>query len=253
VESLGRDAAGLGLAEGDRVACLGGAGFAELEVVDAASVLPLPRALDGQPCPAEPLACAVNAFQRCDVQAGHRVAVVGVGFLGALLVQLASRAGARVVAVARRRTALDMARRMGAAEAVTFSSAPAAAEAALAANGGAPFDRVVEAVGVQESLDLSSQLVRERGRLIIAGYHQDGSRTVDMQSWNWRGLDVINAHERDPAVYLDGMRRAVEAIAAGALDPAPLYTHRFRLDQLAQAFQAAADRPEGFMKALVIP
>jgi hypothetical protein len=33
---------------------------------------------------------------------------------------------------------------------------------------------------------------------IVAGYHQDGPRQVNMQLWNWRGLDVINAHERDP-------------------------------------------------------
>ena len=49
-----------------------------------------------------------------------------------------------------------------------------------------------------------------------------------MQLWNWRGLDVINAHERDPEVYVEGMREAVEAVAAGRLDPSPLYTHTFR-------------------------
>ena len=43
-----------------------------------------------------------------------------------------------------------------------------------------------------------------RGKLVIAGYHQDGPRQVNMQLWNWRGLDVINAHERDPRALLDG-------------------------------------------------
>ena len=50
----------------------------------------------------------------------------------------------------------------------------------------------------------------ERGRLVIAGYHQDGPRQVNMQLWNWRGIDVINAHERDPRRYVDGMRAAVD-------------------------------------------
>ena len=58
---------------------------------------------------------------------------------------------------------------------------------------------------------------------MIAGYHQDGPRQVNMQLWNWRGLDVINAHERDPAVYVQGIREAVEAVAAGRLDPAALH------------------------------
>jgi len=74
-----------------------------------------------------------------------------------------------------------------------------------------------------------------------------------MQLWNWRGLDVINAHERDPQVYLDGMRAAVEAVAGGALDPAPLFTHRFPLARLGEALMATRDRPDGFMKALVTP
>ena len=40
-----------------------------------------------------------------------------------------------------------------------------------------------------------------------------------MQLWNWRGLDVINAHERDPRVYVDGMHAAAQAVADGQLDP----------------------------------
>jgi hypothetical protein len=54
--------------------------------------------------------------------------------------------------------------------------------------------------------DLAGELCAERGRLVIAGYHQDGMRQVNVQLWNWRGIDVINAHERDPQAYVDGMR-----------------------------------------------
>ena len=112
-------------------------------------------------------------------------------------------------------------------------------------------DRVIEAVGQQWPLDLAAELTRERGTLVVAGYHQDGPRQVNMQLWNWRGLDVINAHERDPAIYLRGMREAVEAVASGALDPAPLYTHRYPLERLGEALDATRDRPSGFLKALV--
>jgi threonine dehydrogenase-like Zn-dependent dehydrogenase len=111
---------------------------------------------------------------------------------------------------------------------------------------------VFEAVGLQEPLDLAAELTRVRGRLLIAGYHQDGRRSVDLQLWNWRGLDVVNAHERDPAVYVQGMRDAVAAIAARRIDPGPLYTHRYRLDQLGDAMEALRARPDGFLKALVL-
>ncbi len=73
-----------------------------------------------------------------------------------------------------------------------------------------------------------------------------------MQLWNWRGLDVINAHERDPAVYLNGIREAIALVAAGQLDPNPLYTHALPLDRLNDALELAATRPAGFVKSLVV-
>jgi len=93
--------------------------------------------------------------------------------------------------------------------------------------------------------------VREGGKLIVAGYHQDGPRQVNMQMWNWKGIDVVNAHERDPEVQLQGLREAVEAVASGRLDPRPLYTHEYPLERLGEALDATRDRPEGFLKALV--
>jgi threonine dehydrogenase-like Zn-dependent dehydrogenase len=86
---------------------------------------------------------------------------------------------------------------------------------------------------------------------VIAGYHQDGLRQVNMQLWNWRGIDVINAHERDPQRYVDGMKRAVKLMTEGVMDPTPLYTHRLPLDRLGEALELTRTRPDGFMKALV--
>jgi threonine dehydrogenase-like Zn-dependent dehydrogenase len=125
--------------------------------------------------------------------------------------------------------------------------------AILAATGGNLADVVIEATGKQMPLDLGADLTRVRGRLIVAGYHQDGPRTVNMQLWNWRGLDVINAHERDPQIYKSGMEEGVRLLAARELDLEPLITHRFPLSDIERAFQTAEERPEGFIKSLVLP
>jgi threonine dehydrogenase-like Zn-dependent dehydrogenase len=177
--------------------------------------------------------------------------VVGVGFLGAILTRLAQQANARVLAVSRRAFSLDVARQMGADETIAMDDHWAIIEKVKELTGGVLADRVIEAVGKQWPLDLAAEITKERGRLVIAGYHQDGPRQVNMQMWNWRGLDVINAHERDPAVYIEGIRLAVDAVASGRLDPTPLYTHTFGLDQLDEALNATRDRPDGFLKALV--
>ena len=226
--------------EGQRVAGLTYRAYARHDLAAADELVVLPQALDGEPFPGEALGCAVNVFRRSGIEAGHTVAVVGVGFLGAVVAQLAARAGARVIGVSRRPFALDVARRMGAAGTKTLDEAH-----------GFEADVVVEAAGTQRTLDVASGLVRTRGRLVIAGFHQDGPRHVDMQSWNWRGIDVVNAHERDPAVYVEGIRLAAEAVADGRLDPSPLYTHRFPLERIDEALDAARERPDGFVKALV--
>jgi len=250
------DAVGPGVdsvSPGDRVAVLSFHSYAEYDLADAGAVIPLPPSLAGQPFPGEPLGCAMNIFRRSDIQAGQTVAIVGIGFLGAILTRLAAEAGARVIAISRRPFSLDLARRMGAAETVPMHDHYAIIETVKALTDGQFCDRVIEAVGKQWPLDLAAELTRERGKLIIAGYHQDGPRQINAQLWNWRGLDVINAHERDPEVYAEGVREAVEAVASGRLDPSGLYTHTYPLDALDQALDATRDRPDGFLKALVIP
>ena len=243
----------VGLAAGERVVTLSQKAYAEYDLAEAAAVVKLPAALDGRPFPGEPLGCAMNILARAGIAPGQTVAIVGIGFLGALLTRLATDAGARVIAIARRPYALEVARAMGAAETVAMDDHWRIIEAVKALTGGALCERVIEAAGKQWPLDLAAELCAERGRLVIAGYHQDGPRQVNMQLWNWRGLDVINAHERDPAIYVDGVRRAVAAVAAGRLDPGPLLTHSYPLEALDAALAATRDRPEGFMKAVVVP
>ena len=254
-EGWGRiDAVGEGvgdLAIGDRVAALSYHSYAGYDVADASAVVKLPPELDGMPFPGEPLGCAMNIFRRSGIEAGQTVAIIGIGFLGALLTQLAAKAGARVIAISRRPFSLELARMMGAAETVPMDDHWKIIERVKELTGGQLCDRVIEAVGKQWPLDLAGELTRERGRLVIAGYHQDGPRQVNMQMWNWRGLDVINAHERDPAIYMRGIREAVEAVKSGRLDPSPLYTHSYALEDLGTALDNTRDRPDGFVKALV--
>jgi threonine dehydrogenase-like Zn-dependent dehydrogenase len=237
---------------GDRVATLAPHAYAQFDVARADEVVPLPPALDGIPFPGEPLGCAMNAFRRGGIEAGQTVVVIGIGFLGALLTRLGSRRGARVIAVSRRPYALEVARAQGADLALSSEDRDAVVRAVADATGGAGADRVFEVVGLQAPLDLAGELTRIRGRFIIAGYHQDGNRQVNMQLWNWRGLDVINAHERDPAEYLAGIREAVAAVQDGRLDLRSLLTHRYPLDRLNEALEAMRTRPDGFLKAVVL-
>ena len=248
------EAVGDGVSEvrpGDRVAALSSHAYADYDVAPADAVVPLPPELAGRPFPGEAIGCAMNAFRRAAVQPGETVVVIGIGFLGALLTRLASGAGARVIAISRRPFALEVAREQGAEVTIPLDEHQRIVEEVAHLTDGRLADRVFEVVGLQRPLDLAAELTRVRGTLVIAGYHQDGPRQVDMQLWNWRGLDVVNAHERDPGAYVWGMRDGAAAVADGRLDPFPLYTHAFPLDRAADALEAMRSRPEGFLKALV--
>jgi threonine dehydrogenase-like Zn-dependent dehydrogenase len=243
----------IGLAPGQRVAALSYRAFADFDVARADGVVPLPAELGDAPFPGEAIGCAMNAFRRSCIGAGDTVAIIGIGFLGAILTSLAARAGATVIAISRRPFALDIARTQGASAALSLESADEVILTVERTTGGGGADCVIEATGQQGPLDLASRLVRIRGRLVIAGYHQDGPRQVDMQLWNWRGIDVVNAHERDPSIAVAGIRDAIRAQLDGSLELGPLYTHRFELGRTGEALDMMRQRPDGFLKALVIP
>ncbi|MCW2978203.1 MAG: threonine dehydrogenase [Actinomycetia bacterium] len=233
----GHEAWGVELETAKPVAILSQHAFAEYVAVRPSRLVALPPELVGRPFPGEALGCAVNVFARSGVSAGDTVAVVGTGFLGLLLVQLCVGAGARTLAFSRRESSLELARVFGAeTPAQTLEQT---------------CDVAIEAAGAQETLDVAARLCRTRGRLVIAGYHQDGLRAVDLQLWNWRGLDVVNAHERDEVIAVEGIRAALAAVRVGQLDPSPLYTHTFPIEQIDEAFELLRSRPPGFVKALV--
>jgi threonine dehydrogenase-like Zn-dependent dehydrogenase len=237
--------------KGDRVAFLSYHAYAEYDTAGENSLIKLPQQLNNKPFPGEPLGCALNIFNRSDISKNDVVAIIGIGFLGALLCQLAKNRGAKVVAISRRQYSLDFAKKYGADEIIPLTSAWEVSNKVAEITGNAFCNRVIEATGKQEAIDVATEIVGEGGKMIIAGYHQDGLRQVNMQKWNWKGIDVINAHERDASKYLTGMQHAVEAVMLGIIDPSLLYTDILSLSELGKGFEMTQSRPDGFMKALV--
>lgn len=241
------------LQAGQRVTCLAEQAYQEQLVVDASRVLALPESLAGVPFPGEAIACAMNIFRRADIQADQSVAIIGAGFLGLLLVQLAVDRGAKVFVLSRRECARERAAECGASATFGTDDWWGNAQAVLTLTQGRGCDRIIEAIGLQFALDAATEMIAEYGKLIIAGYHQEGLRQVNMQKWNWKAIDVINAHERDPQRYIEGMRRGIEATVEGRIRPQDLLTHHYSFAELDLAFKAAQERPRGFIKAWASP
>lgn len=239
------------LRPGQRVACLGGNAFANYVAVPAQLVAPLPKSLNGIPFPGEAIACAMNIFRRADINRDQSVTIIGAGFLGLLLVQLAVDVGARVFVFSRRESVRNLARKYGAEATFDTDDWWGNAQQVMELTNGAGCDRVIEVTGLQFALDAGTEMIAEYGKLIIGGYHQDGLRQINMQKWNWRAIDVINAHERDPRHYIQGIEAGILAVESGRIQPQDLLTHCFKLDQLDEAFQIMLDRPDGFIKGWI--
>jgi NADPH:quinone reductase len=248
VEEIGEGVSNLRV--GERVATLAYQAFAEQLVARAENVISISRLPSQSLFLGEPLGCAINIFKRAQIRKGDWVAIVGIGFLGAILLQLCLREGAQVIAISRRPFALRTAAKLGTEHALemTEPSSVVADVRRITSD----CDVVIEAGGVQPTLDLAGDLCRTRGRLVIAGYHQDGPRMVNMQQWNWNGLDVINAHERDELIYIQGIQQAADMVARGAIHLEDLITCTFPIQEIEEGFRLAEERPEGFMKGVVV-
>jgi L-iditol 2-dehydrogenase len=217
-------------------------GFAEYVTVRAdycfpAGSVPLDVAL------AEPLACAVNAVELAAPALGDDIVIVGAGFMGNLVQKLVQLTGPRSLIVADTRAdALERARALGATRTVDVRRESLA---------GLDADVTFEVTGVQAGLLAAGDATRMSGKLAIVGYHQGEPRAIPLGHWNWMAFQLLNAHFRDVATIMRGMRTGMRLLTSGRLQLDDLVTHRFPLADVNHAFAVAAEKPAGFVKATV--
>jgi 2-desacetyl-2-hydroxyethyl bacteriochlorophyllide A dehydrogenase len=225
-------------------------GFADYVVVRAdhcfpAGDVPLDLAL------AEPLACALNAVELAAPALGDDVVIVGAGFMGNLVQKLVQLKGPRAVIVADTRAdALERARRLGATRTVDVRT-ESLPEAVDAETQGVGADVAFEVTGVQPALQALGDVTRMSGKVVIVGFHQGAPREIPLGAWNWMAFEIVNAHFRDRATIVRGMRAGMRLLTSGRLSMDDLVTHRFELVDVDRAFATAVEKPPGFVKATV--
>ncbi|MFL5801977.1 MAG: alcohol dehydrogenase catalytic domain-containing protein [Roseiflexaceae bacterium] len=236
---------------GDRVGVWAtGRGFAEYVAVKAeyclpAGDVPLDLAL------AEPLACAANTIELADISLGDDVLIVGAGFMGNLVQKLAALQGPRHLIVADMRDdALARASRLGATRVVNIKN-ESLPDVVKALTDGRGADVAFEVTGAQAPLLMLGDVTRMSGKVVIVGYHQGGRREIPLGQWNWMAFQIINAHFREVATIMRGMRIGMRLLTSGRLTLDGLVSHRFALPEIDQAFETAHAKPAGFVKSTV--
>jgi L-iditol 2-dehydrogenase len=200
---------------------------------------------------AEPLACAVNAVDLADVRLGDDVVLIGAGFMGNLVQELVALRGPRQVIVADTRSdARDKAAELGASRVVDVR-AESLEDVVADLTGGRGADVTFECTGTQAGLDGVGQVTRMSGKVVFVGYHQGQDRSIPLGYWNWMAFQIVNGHFREVSTIMRGMTIGMRLLSSGLVSLDSLVTHRYRLEEIDEAFRAARDKPPGFVKAVV--
>ncbi|HET8577068.1 MAG TPA: alcohol dehydrogenase catalytic domain-containing protein [Methylomirabilota bacterium] len=225
--------------EGNRNLCLSrtalgidvDGGFAQQARVPAGCCWPAPPGMiDEQLLFAEPLAVVVRAAKRGAPETRECAAVLGVGTLGLLAIQVLRAYGVRVLAVGRSDRRLGLAKDLG-ADAVTTSEMGEEIAAARAFSGREGVDLVVETAGTAPAVAQAVELCRPGGRVVLTGLPHEPTEL----NFFWvvrRELKIIGS-----MIYQNEFHEAIRLLSAGAVRVERLLTHRFSLERIDEAFK----------------
>ncbi|MGO8871959.1 MAG: zinc-dependent alcohol dehydrogenase [Acidimicrobiales bacterium] len=218
-------------------------GLADEAWVDPRCAKPLPATLAlSDACLVEPIAVALHGINRAGVTAGARILVIGAGPIGLCTIAAARNLGADVDLVANRVRRVESGERLGARPI-----------AGAGAGGGASsgYDIVLDAAGVQGSMDRAVELVRPGGTVGMLGSFWDPV-VLDL-GFQMKEVNLVPAftygHHHGSSEFEDAVR-VLEAVPEL---PDLVITHRFPLDEAADAFRVAGDRRTDAIKVVVEP
>jgi L-iditol 2-dehydrogenase len=181
----------------------------------------------------EPLGVAIHALNLGKLQAGMSVGVFGSGPIGLLIIQLARLSGAaHIVATDKLVHRLEAARKFGATQAFLVDHSSGSGDIVLNR-----VDVAFEVAGEQGAVDDAFAAVRPGGKVILVGIPEDDRTSFSASTARRKGL-TIKMVRRMKHTY----PRAIDLVSKDLVDVRSLVTHRFPLDEAAQAFQVAARR-----------
>ncbi|MCX4690307.1 zinc-dependent alcohol dehydrogenase family protein [Kitasatospora purpeofusca] len=165
---------------------------------------------------------------------GDTVVIVGAGPIGLAAILTARLCGpARIIVVDLAQSRLDAAERFGADTTLTVADATPEALRGLSRDGlGA--DVAIEAVGVPESFELCTAVVRPGGRVANVGVHGKAA-VLHLEDLWIRDVTITTG-----LVDTHSTPMLLDMLAAGRLDVSGLVTHRFGLDEMQEAYDVFA-------------
>jgi L-iditol 2-dehydrogenase len=238
---------------GDKVAAWAdGRGYAEEIIVNEKTVERVADNIPLEYAMSEPIACTTNAVIKANIQLGDTVALIGTGFMGLILLQQLKYTGAKkIIAIDIRDEMLNLAQELG-ADLILNPKKQKIKKIIKDLTDEKGVDVAIEAGGVESTINMAAEITRMEGKVVIFGFHPGKRLIDDFGYWNWMAFDIINAHFRNMDTILNGTRIGMEMLNQGKIKMDKLITHRFKLEDIEDAFKTAKDKPEGFVKSVIV-
>jgi len=197
---------------------------------------------------AEPTACVVHGLDMLNLQSGSDVLLVGAGPTGLLLTQLLAVSGANSLTVAAPTAAkLEFAARGGADRTIKIERGADLSAELMEVSGGSGFDVVIDATGAIPVLEHAIPLTRTGGTIFVYGMAAESAQLpISPYEVFRRELTIKGSFAQQFA-----FDRSLKALRAGRIDTEGMITHRFGLDEYADALAAVADST--CIKAVMTP
>ena len=197
----------------------------------------------------EPLACVLRGLQETGIRKGDTVAIIGLGPIGLMFVRLAKVYGARVIAIGRRKTQLDRAAAMGAAELIGAATVSQPAAMVRQLTGGRGADIAIEAVGNPETWHWAVDMVRRGGTVNFFGGCPNESRvSLDTSRLHYSEITCKASFHHTPA----HIRKALDIVSNGDISAKDFVNSEEPLTNLLEVMRHLMSH-NGHLKTAIIP
>ncbi|HQV93804.1 MAG TPA: bi-domain-containing oxidoreductase [Anaerolineales bacterium] len=255
-----------GFKVGQRVTCAGGgyAVHAEYNIVPKNLLTSLPKNVDFESAAFTTLgAIAMHGFRLAEPQLGENVAVIGLGLLGLLTIQIASAAGCNVLGIDLDPKRIALASSLG-LEAVSRQRAESTSQL-FTANRGFDVVLICADTSSNDPVELAGVIARDRARVVATGAV---GLTLPRKIYYEKELSFINSRSYGPGRYdsnyeengqdyplgyvrwTEGrnFQAVVDLMESGKLKVKPLITHRFPIEKATQAYEViTGKKKESFL------
>ena len=234
-----------GVREGDLVV---GRNFAEAYNMGAERLFPIPKSdIPIHHWIVEPVSCVVTGLDHCNLKAGDRIAVIGCGYMGLMMIQgLAHSLVDRLIAIDINPARLKLADEFGAD--TLINPAERDEKDLVSELREQSLDTVVDASGAQPGLDLATKIVKPGGRINLFGWNH-GATTFSGDSWHLRGLTVVNS--APGSRIRETFPTAIRLLAKKLINPEKLITHVVTLEEFPGLMDSVVKGNPEYIKGVV--